>query len=135
MALVEWSDKFLTNVKECDEQHKKLVNLVNSLYDAMSKGKGKEVLGKILDELVSYTDYHFKTEERLFQKYDYPDFAKHKLEHDQLTKKALDLKNRYKKGEVTISVEVMNFLSNWLKEHILRSDKLYGPFLNSKGVP
>lgn len=134
MALVDWSERLLTNVKQCDDQHKKLVNLVNDLHTAMTGGKGKEILGKILAELVSYTDYHFKTEEQLFAKYGYPEAQKHKLEHDELTRKAKDLKERFDKGQVTISIEVMNFLSNWLKDHILGSDKKYGPFLNSKGV-
>lgn len=134
MALISWTDRLLTNVKACDDQHKRLVSLVNDLHDAMTAGKGKDVLGKILGELVSYTDYHFKTEEQLFDRYSYPDAPKHKKEHQELTRKAKELKTRFEKGEVTISIEVMNFLSNWLKDHIMGSDKKYGPFLNDKGV-
>ncbi len=134
MPLFNWSEKFLTNVKELDEQHKKLVSLINNLHDAMTKGKGKEIMGKILNELADYTDYHFKTEEKLLEKHAYPDYAKQKSAHDSFTKKVLDLKDRYHKGQTTISVEVMNLLSDWLKDHILRLDKAYGPFLNEKGV-
>lgn len=132
--LMEWNENLSVNVKTCDEQHKKLLSILNTLHDAMFVGKGKDVLGNILTELVNYTVYHFKTEEDLFLKYGYFEFLLHKKEHDDLTKQATELKNKFDKGEMIITMEVMKFLKDWLNKHILESDKKYGPFLNSKGV-
>ncbi len=134
MALITWSQNFSVGVKDIDEQHKKLITLVNELHDAMSVGKGREVLGKILSDLISYTVYHFKHEEDLFEKYAYLGYIAHKTEHDKLAGQAGDIKKKFDSGEAVLTIEVMNFLRDWLNNHILGSDKKYGPFLNSKGV-
>lgn len=133
MALMTWSEKFSVNIKEIDGQHMKLFDLVNNLHDAMKSGKGKDALGKVLSELVDYTVYHFGTEEKLFQKYGYPEYSQHKREHDNLSKKAKEL-NEKLTAENIITIEVMNFLKDWLNSHILSTDKKYSSFLNSKGV-
>ena len=134
MAFMSWKEEFETNVWEVDTQHRKLLDLLNRLFDAMKVGKGKDVLGPILKELINYTVYHFGTEERLFQQHGYPGLEKHKKEHDDLTRKALELKSAFESGNQTITIEVLNFLRNWLNVHILQEDKKFGPFLNSKGV-
>jgi hemerythrin len=134
MGLIKWNDHYSVNIREVDEQHKKLISLINQMYDAMLVSKGKEVLGPVLTELVNYTVYHFNTEERLFQQYGYPEYDEHKRIHDDLTMKAKQLKTAFDQGNNLISIDVMMFLSNWLNTHILEEDKRYGPFLNNKGV-
>jgi hemerythrin-like metal-binding protein len=134
MAFFEWGEKYSVNIKAIDDQHKKLIDILNNLFDSMKVGKAKDIMGKVLYELVDYTIYHFKTEEDLFRKYGYPELNRHKKEHDELTKQATELKNSFDKGETIITVEVMNFLKDWLNNHIIGTDKKYGPFLNSKGV-
>lgn len=134
MAMMEWSAAFSTNVKQFDEQHKKLVGMVNQLHDAMKIGKSGEVLGPILNSLISYTASHFADEERLMKQHGYPDFAAHKAEHDKLTKQVLDLQKQYQTNSTALSMPVMAFLKDWLVNHIQGNDKKYGPFLNGKGV-
>ena len=128
MTLVHWSEKLDIGIKEVDEQHKKLVEIVNRLYDAMRQGKGKEVLGGIFVELIDYTQYHFQTEERMFSQHNYPGAAAHIKEHEDLTEKALELKEKFEAGKITISLEVMKFLSTWLAEHIQGSDMEFGRY-------
>lgn len=134
MGFIKWNSNYSVNISEVDEQHKKLIGLVNDMYDAMSVGKGREVLGPVLTELVNYTVYHFATEERLFQQYGYPDYERHKKIHDDLTARTKKLKETFDTGNKTITIDVMLFLSDWLNVHILNEDKKYGPFLNSKGI-
>lgn len=134
MALMNWESKFSVGIKEIDDQHKKLFDLINSLHDAMKAGKGKDALGKVLIELVNYTVYHFGTEEKLFQKYAYPETTAHKKEHADLTKQATELKAKFEKEGGAITIDVMNFLRDWLNNHILKIDMKYVPFLKSKGV-
>lgn len=86
----------------------------------------------MLSELVSYTLYHFRAEAGAFQKYGYPEQRQHKTEHDDLTKKVVDLQNKFNAGGLVLSTEVMNFLKDWLNNHILNIDMKYGPFLLSK---
>jgi hemerythrin len=134
MSLLAWNDSFSVNIKQVDDQHMKLVELLNNFHDAMKLGKGKEAMGRTLSELLEYTIYHFGTEEDLFKKYRYPAYASHKKEHEALTKQARDLSERFSRGEPVISAETMTFLKNWLQGHTIGSDKKYGPFLNAKGV-
>ena len=84
---VNWNESWLIGVQEVDAQHKNLVSLLNQLHQAMSEGKGKDVLGGILDGLVSYTKAHFSTEERMLEKIGYPDLLEHKRQHIALTKR------------------------------------------------
>jgi len=134
MSFIQWKDAYSVKIEEIDEQHKKLIKLITQLADAMSVGKGRDVLGRVLTELVNYTVYHFQTEERFFRQYDYPEYEKHKQIHDALTEKAKELKTEFEQGNKLISVNVMHFLSDWLNTHILEEDKKFGPFLNSKGM-
>lgn len=129
-----WDDKYSVKVKKSDEQHKKLFELINRLFIAMQEGQGQTILSNIFTELVDYTDYHFKFEESLFKKYNYPEYDMHKEIHDNFVKKAVELQNQFKLGKSNISVDVLTFLKNWITEHIGRIDKKYSKFLNSKGV-
>ena len=134
MALIMWGPQLSVKVKEIDEQHQKLVALVNTLHDAMKEGRGKDVMKKVLGELTDYTVYHFTAEEKLFQKYAYPKYPDQKREHDKLTAQVLELKKKADSGASVITMEVMNFLKDWLSSHIMGADKMGGEYLNSKGV-
>jgi hemerythrin len=132
--LFTWNPSYETGIREIDAQHRKLVEILNSLYDAMSKGQANKVLGPLLDELVKYTVVHFATEERLFKHYGYPDAVAHKKEHDDLTAQAKKLQADFNAGRVSLSLQVGAFLKDWLSHHILQSDKKYAPFLAARGV-
>jgi len=135
MALMTWTEKMSVGVKVLDDDHKKLIGMINELHGGLKVGHGKEVLGNVLDELVSYTRMHFAREEQYFAKTGYAAAAAHKKEHDDLTKQVLDVQAKYKAGAVTsLSLEVMDFLKNWLTNHIQGSDQKYGPHLNEKGI-
>lgn len=134
MPIIQWNQVFSVNIKQIDAQHMKLVELVNLLHDSMKEGKGKEVLSRILNELTAYTANHFKTEEDLFKKYGYPKTEVHILEHKNLVEKVLQIKGNFESGKVVLTSDVMNFLRDWLTNHISGSDKAYSAFLNSKGV-
>lgn len=136
MALMTWSDDFSVHIAHLDAHHRRLFDLVNSLYDAMKQKKAKDILGNVFSELINYTVYHFKAEEELFQKYEYPEYQQHKKEHEDLTKQVLELKDKFDKDplKIVLTIETMEFLKNWLKNHIQVEDKKYGPFLNRKGV-
>ena len=134
MPLMMWTDKYSVNIKDVDTQHMKLVELLNGFHESMKLGKSKEVMGGLLRELADYTVYHFGSEEKLLKTHGYPAFIPHKKEHDALTKQVQDLGQRFSRGEPVMGVETMNFLKNWLNDHMLGTDKKYATFLNLKGV-
>ena len=132
--LFPWSETYSVNIGIIDMQHKNLVNLINDLHQAMVSGQGKQHLGKILSSLIKYTQVHFKTEENLMHSHQYPELEPHAAEHDRLTKTVLDFQAKFQRNEVGLTIEVMDFLKDWLSKHILGADKQYGPFLNARGV-
>ncbi len=131
---MEWGPQFVVGVQIVDEQHQKLLNMVNSLYESLQSGRDKDYLKRLLYDLIDYTAYHFKTEEDLFDKYQYPESDIHKKIHEKLVKKVLDFKERVDSGEALISHDLMNFLKEWLVNHICITDKKFGSFLKEKGV-
>ncbi len=134
MAFINWNDSLKVNVDSIDAQHQKLIDIVNTLFDAMSEGKGNDVLNVVFNDLLNYTVEHFSHEEKLMGQYNYPKAEFHKVEHSDLTRQAQDLYEKYKNGQTTISVHTLNFLRSWLNNHILSSDKQFGDYLNSVGV-
>lgn len=134
MALITWDDSFSVRVAEIDQQHQKLVALINDLNDGMRQGKGKEALAKIITGLLGYTVTHFKAEEKYFDQYGYPDKDQHKKEHGDFVQKVTDFKMGFEAGKLGLSIEVMDFLGNWLKKHIKGTDQKYSQFFNAKGL-
>lgn len=134
MAFIEWSDKLSVHIKEFDDQHKNLVATINKLYEAMKHGEGKTVLNDVLSELVDYTQYHFQTEEKRFQQYNFSEGPKHTDEHNALMKKVHDLQKKHKEGTFLLSIEVLEFLKNWITHHIRVVDKQYSEYLRSQGM-
>ena len=134
MALINWHPSFSVNVEEIDRQHQLLVNMINDLYDAMKAGKEKDVLLKLINRLSIYAAMHFAREEHYFDIFGYPEGELHKKQHSDFELEVSKFESDFNKGNQSLSMEIMNFLSNWLVEHIKGSDKKYGPFLNERGL-
>ena len=130
MAFFDWKDEYSVNIREIDEQHQKLVAMLNGLYEALKKGEGLEALGITLAELVRYTKTHFATEERFMKTHGYPGYLAHKDKHERMTNKVLEYAKMYEAGEIRSPIEISNFLKDWLKKHIMQTDMGYSTFLN-----
>lgn len=125
MEIVKWTDEYSVGITEIDNQHKGLVILINELFVLMTEGKAKDNLNEIFEHLTDYTKKHFLTEETMLFKYAYPESEQHKVEHSKFIKKLNSLKSNFNKGKITISLEILNFLKDWLLNHIKISDKKY----------
>lgn len=134
MAYVDWTPQLSVGVAAIDTQHKKLVGMVNEMYDAMMSGKGTEISRKILDELVDYTVVHFADEEKYMKQFDFKEYPSHKLEHENLVAQVKKYQQDVAAGKVFISIELLNFLRDWLANHILVTDKRYTACFNDHGL-
>ncbi len=130
MPLMTWSDSYTVNSIEMDNQHKKLFTLINDLSDAMSKGMGKEALGSTLAALSDYARVHFADEERALERVKYPDLAAQKAAHAAFVQRVAQLQNDYRAGKVAMTIPVMEFLKDWLTNHIMKVDKKYSTYIN-----
>lgn len=134
MQLITWTDQYSVHISEIDAQHKRLIECINKLHDAMMNGHSVEIMVELIDDLRDYTDEHFAKEEAFMRQYGYPGYTEHHSEHRFFCNTVEDLHNRYRSGEVFLYLETMQFLSDWLSKHILGTDQRYVPFLREKGV-
>jgi hemerythrin len=132
--MFEWKDIYSTGIHSIDAQHRNLFAVAKDLFAAMSTGQGRAAVGRTLDRMVQYTASHFAHEERLMRLHNFPDFEAHKAEHDKLTAQVLQLQADYRAGKITITVQLLHFLRDWLQKHIQGSDQQYAPFLREKAV-
>jgi hemerythrin-like metal-binding protein len=100
----------------------------------MMKGQAQSLTGPLLKKLADYTRNHFSAEEGMMASVKYPVLEGHKTKHRELIKQVEDYIERYEKGEITINLHLLNFLRDWLTNHIQKVDKEYGPWLNEHGV-
>lgn len=132
MALINWEEKFQVNLNLIDNQHKKLVAILNRLHESMSKGKGSEVLESVIKDLITYTKTHFADEEKLMIENKYSQYDSHYIEHSNFITKVEQVYNDLSAGKIGLSMELMYFLKNWLLNHIMVVDKKFGDFMQTK---
>lgn len=131
---MKWSDALSVGVQEIDEQHIELVRLLNELHWAVIEHHGSAACADILRRLAEYTRIHFALEESLMRIFAYPEFERHKGEHEALTAQVVQLQAKLASGKAAITFELLHFLKVWLTKHILESDRRYGPFFLDRGI-
>lgn len=132
---IAWTEKMSVSVEVLDADHKKLISLLNDLHDGMAAGHGTERLERVLDGLVEYIGTHFAHEEEYFSQTKYPAAAEHIQEHRAFAKLVKDVQARYNQGKFeALSLNTMNFLKDWVTEHIQGCDRNYKAHLNAMGV-
>jgi len=132
MAFYDWNSGIETGIALIDSQHRRLIDLINDLHEAMIAKKGKEITARVLAELADYTGYHFGVEERAFAKHGYGRAGEQKASHDHFVARLKDMRAKYEKGSLMVNVEVLDFLLDWIKKHILNEDMQYVPFFKDK---
>ena len=132
--LFTWNDTYSVKVALCDAQHKRLFAIINELADAMRMGKGKDVIGKTVKELLDYTRSHFQAEEGLLKKTSYPQLAAHQELHAKFVAEVEGLEKQTREGKLADPVKMLAMLRDWLVNHIQKTDQQYSAHLNGAGV-
>lgn len=126
-----WNNSYSVGIEEIDNQHKHLISLINTLQKFILQGEARDKVGEIINEMIEYSNYHFKTEEELFRKFSYPQAEAHVLSHHYFSSKVLSFKEDYQSSKGGLSMDVMHFLRNWLIQHISGEDKAYASFFQN----
>ena len=133
MPIVEWSDDYKTGNRIIDQEHWGLFALINDLHDKVQSGAAELSIGSTIDALVDYVNVHFEHEERLMEGCAYPRIEEHKKAHAQLAKKAHEFQDSYARDPERFDhLQFMDFLSDWLANHILKVDMAMVPYLQDK---
>jgi hemerythrin len=131
--LIIWDSTISVGVKQIDDEHRQLIDIANSLNEAMKSGRGREVEGDILNRLLTYTKTHFETEEKMMKRNAYKDYEQHKKEHNSLMVDVQIALKDYQEGHGPLPISIMHFLKDWFVNHIKGTDKKLGLFLSGKG--
>ena len=123
MALLLWQDNLNTGIQVIDDQHRRIVEMIDQLHAAQTGGS-QLVVAEVIDELVDYTLSHFAFEEELMEEAGYPFCAAHKRVHEVFTKRVSEYRMRFQAGEDVVD-ELKSMLSRWLFNHIRNDDKAY----------
>ena len=132
MSLFQWKDGFSVGNSEIDGQHKKLFQLADRFHSAMANGQGKQILQQTLAELIDYTKHHFAAEEKLMLKSSYPEYQQHKAEHDALTAKVVQFAKDVEADRAIVTIDVLQFVREWLVNHIGHMDNKVGQYVQSR---
>jgi len=134
VPLITWDDSLSVGVRAMDDQHKGLIQILNDLHEAMAKGLARQATGPMLEKLANYTREHFSAEESIMKRAGYPSLDTHHAMHVELNLKVEDYLARFRNGDIGLSIDLVDFLRNWLMTHIQKQDRDYGPWLNRLGV-
>lgn len=133
-TFIEWSNELSVGIEEIDAQHKVLVDLLNQTHEAIQQRYTAQVTNDIIDQLGEYTRVHFAVEESLMRILHYPDYERHKEEHEKLIEQLNELRAKLGEGKGSISFELAHFLKGWLTRHIMETDKRYTSHFLAQGI-
>ncbi len=137
MPITKWTDEFSIGVDEIDRDHKRLLELLNDLHDAVEAGASRAILGNALDGVMLYVNYHFAHEEGLLLRMSYPGYEKHRQQHQSLMVTVKEVHESFQsQASDALPRQVPEFLTNWLFEHVLRADRAFSLYIEeNSGAP
>ncbi len=123
METIKWTEDLRVDNTEIDEDHRNLFQLLERLRQDARTGLINQETQSIVDALRLYTENHFAREEAFMREIDYPDYARHKAEHERFVSEVCALQSRLARGARTLSLSIEQVLSDWLRQHVLVHDK------------
>ncbi len=130
MQLLAWDKRFSVGVREFDQHHKILFEMINSIIIAKEEKSGFRVIKNTLEQLQLYTIFHFAAEEAMLKHFGFDGLDEHITEHAALLNQVVEYQARIAVEDGVTIDEVLEFLAGWLLDHTLGMDQLYGPFLS-----
>lgn len=131
--IIEWGEFNSVNVKSIDEQHQKLLIIINKFF--VAGNNSKEAIKLSLEELVAYANYHFKFEEELFDKFQYEKSVEHKEMHEFYQQKVAEFQKNIEVGDYKeVFTAMSKFLREWWIFHVNKADSEYSDCFNVHGL-
>ncbi|WP_456381692.1 bacteriohemerythrin [Persephonella sp.] len=134
MVLIEWSEELELGIPEIDQQHRKLVEMLNEFYTELEEGHQKEAVEHFLKNLEDYLHYHLDYEEKFMEEKGFPETDNHKKVHQMFKNLYAEEKQRYLEGDSKALRELVAFTFSWLFSHIMKTDKKYAEYLKERGL-
>jgi hemerythrin-like metal-binding protein len=132
MLVARWSDRYSVNIAEMDGQHKKLLNLMNGLDEAIQKRREDKQIAAIVEDLNDCVEVHFREEEKLMESLNYPQLDAHKSQHLHFLVQFHMMYSAYQSGHLELVQIFIQYLKNWFAFHMFSEDRTYGAFVESR---
>jgi hemerythrin-like metal-binding protein len=134
MNIITWSDEYSVGVAELDNQHKKIIALINELNASREISSRSEQLHNILGRIIIYAQNHLDYEENLLRENAYPGYENHLRKHQDYKLKVSDFAVDILEYREDLPEKLLNYLNQWWTAHILKEDMQYKPFFEEKGI-
>jgi len=132
--MIKWGDKYSVDISMIDEEHKKLIGILNKAVFAKEHNDNPEEIKEVLGEMVEYSHKHFSTEEACMIKFNFPEYQSHRNEHLDFTDKTIASNNKLVRGYYQIANELLEYLKQWLANHIQVTDRQYIDCFKKNGL-
>jgi hemerythrin len=123
MGLIQWNKEYSVGITKLDNQHKKIIKILNRLIGQQFQTKDEKAIEEILDDLQDYMKEHFRTEEEYMLKHSYSGYAEQRREHNQFIDRLFEAQKEYTKDGHLTSLNLFNFVWDWFSHHVLKVDK------------
>lgn len=134
----QWKDRYTLGIPEIDKQHKRLFEIGARVYDLAMLNDSYDHYDEIIEclhELLAYTEYHFKYEEQLMEDHQFSGQDQQETEHQFYVQKIRNISKRdIDSDQQKTTMEIVDFLSEWISGHIVFSDRKYATEFKEKGI-
>ncbi len=134
MEGIKWTDELSVGVAEMDQQHQKLISMINRLISEQKVLTVPETIAQLITEMTDYAGEHFRAEEFLLSEYDYDDIDRQVSQHETFIADIQHFIDASDVGANILSKALLDYLRQWLVQHILKEDMKYKEFFKIKGV-
>lgn len=134
MQKIQWSESLSVGVSEIDEQHRKLIGIINDLIDAEAIGSDSEIVSVIISRLVDYIDFHFGTEETYMTRFHFTGLVSHRNEHRVFIRNVFEMRKHHVQDKEDLLPDILAFLTDWLRKHIAETDAAYSKCFLENGL-
>ena len=132
-TLIEWKEEYSVGIEEIDDQHQHMVGIINDLFYIINN-KEFDKVDEIYERASQYAKYHFDTEEKYFEEFEYGDTEAHIAQHNKYNEKILEFSKQYNQNDTPMSFQVIDFLEDWWINHIQGVDKKYTECFHDHGL-
>ena len=129
-----WKNEYSVHVKEIDNQHKQLFEIINNLIQVLNTAPKDEVIAEIIGKIVKYKELHFATEEKYFKQFNFEGSNEHEIAHKEFTAKVAAVQAEYQGDTISFAFALVDFLEDWLIGHLMHMDQKYVECFTKNGL-
>ena len=132
MTFLSWRKDYEIGVPQIDSEHRRLADMVNAFHETHLRGASREEIPHLLNQLIAYAEEHFQHEEKLMRDSGYPRLDEQRALHEELVTSIFAINEKFAADRSKAGAEAMQFIKNWLLDHIVKHDMDIGDFLRNK---